>query len=200
MNTYKKYFFYILSCTFFVMIFWTEPVYGQNVCINTTRAANTPNSMLEVLQPSVTNNTVGIFARHSGAATNAYALWAEVTAGTNKYAFVVPPSKGFVGIGTITPTTLFHVDGGVTSTTQTIATLTANSLTTGKGLLITSSSVTSGNLLEIQATNATSNAAYTSNALFVQNDQPYGNAIQAVSSGRPNYSCIFADETPTVRS
>jgi len=107
-------------------------------------------------------------------------------------------SGGNVGIGIIAPATLFHVNGGTASTTQTIATITGNSLTTGKGLYISSSSVTSGNLLEIQANNATSNAAYLSSGLYVKNNGPYGNAIQAIGYGNPNYSTIYADETPGV--
>ena len=106
-------------------------------------------------------------------------------------------SGGNVGIGTTTPLTLFHIDGRTVSTTQTIATIQGNSLTSGKGLLITSSSVTSGNLLEIEANNATNNAAYLSSGLYVKNNGPYGNAIQAIGYGNPNYSVIFTDETPS---
>lgn len=121
----------------------------------------------------------------------------DIVFGTdNKERMRIMKTNGFVGIGTAVPSTLFHINGGTASTTQTIATITANSLTSGKGLFVTSSSLTSGNLVEIQANNATSNAAYTSSGLYVKNDAPYGNAIQAVSAGLPNYSAIFADETP----
>jgi hypothetical protein len=108
-------------------------------------------------------------------------------------------SAGNIGIGTVAPSTLFHIDGGTASTTQTIATLTANSLTTGTGLLISSTAITSGNLLDVRATNAVSNVANTSSAIYAQNDQPYGNAISAVSNNsRPNYSAIFAESYPTL--
>lgn len=86
-----------------------DQVSSQNISVNTTGAANSTSSMFEVLQPSTTNNTIGLFSRHSGAATNAYAIWAEATAGTNKYALVVPSGGGKVGIGTTTPTSSFHV-------------------------------------------------------------------------------------------
>ncbi|HEY4800438.1 MAG TPA: hypothetical protein VII99_15260 [Bacteroidia bacterium] len=192
-----------------LLLFLSPRIFSQNVSINTTGAINSTSSMLEVLQPSATNNTVGIFARHNGAATNAYAIWAEATSGTNNYAFVVPASKGFVGIGTSTPTTLFHVDGGAGATTQTIATISGNSLTTGKGLSILSSSLTSGNLLNVQATNA----AGTGNAIYVSNNSTgtgncitavqsglssTGNAIDVSNFGSPGYSALFSHSTAQV--
>ena len=68
-------------------------------------------------------------------------LQVAATGGSSNYAIIVPASSGFVGIGTSAPSTLFHVDGNTASTTQTIATITGNSLTSGKGLLISSSSL-----------------------------------------------------------
>lgn len=84
-------------------------VFSQNISVNTTGAANSTSSMFEVLQPSVTNNTVGLFSRHSGAATNAYAIWAEATAATNKYAIVVPSGGGRVGFGLTAPLSILHL-------------------------------------------------------------------------------------------
>lgn len=78
--------------------------FAQNISINTTGSANSTNSMLEVLQPSTTSGTSGLFVRHSGATTTAYGLWLEMTgAVTNKYAIIVPSGSGSVGIGTSTP-------------------------------------------------------------------------------------------------
>lgn len=70
--------------------------------MNTTGAAAVAANMFEVTQAGG-NNTVGIFSKHTGTGTNAYAIWAEATGATNKYAIVVPAGEGFVGIGTTTP-------------------------------------------------------------------------------------------------
>ena len=106
-------------------------------------------------------------------------------------------SGGFVGINT-NPTTLFDIDGGTSSTTQTIGTITGNSLTTGKGLSITSSSLTSGKLVNIEVTNSDDNSSNTNTGLYVSNTGPYANSIQAVGAGRPNYSAIYAVSSPAV--
>jgi hypothetical protein len=87
-------------------------IFSQNIAVNTTGTAAASTNMFEVTQASTTNNTVGIFASHTGAATNAYAIWAQATGATNKYAIVVPSSGGSVGIGTTTPSELLHVDAG----------------------------------------------------------------------------------------
>lgn len=84
-------------------------VHGQNIAVNTTGAAAATANMFEVTQASTTNNTVGIFSTHTGAATNAYAIWAAVTGATNKYAIVVPSGGGFTGLGTSSPVTQLHV-------------------------------------------------------------------------------------------
>ena len=76
---------------------------SQNIAVNTTGAAAAATNLFEVVQTSTVTNTVGIFAAHNGAATNAYAIWAEATGATNKHAIVVPVGKGSVGIGTTTP-------------------------------------------------------------------------------------------------
>ena len=79
--------------------------YSQNIAVNTTGTAAAAANMLEVTQPAgAPSDYVGIFARNLSAATNAYAIWAEATGATNKYAIVVPPGGGNVGIGTTTPT------------------------------------------------------------------------------------------------
>jgi hypothetical protein len=100
----------------------------------------------------------------------------------------------YVGVGTTSPLTLFHVDGGLGNTTQTIATITGNSLSSGKGLLITSSSLTTGHLLEVQSTAA----AGLNTSLYANNSSASGNAIEAVGVGTPNYSAIFAHTTTSV--
>lgn len=89
--------------------------YGQNIAVNTTGAAASSTNMFEVTQSSTTNNTIGIFAGHSGAATNAYAIWAEATGATNKYALVVPDGKGYVGIGTTTPSSPLDISYNIST-------------------------------------------------------------------------------------
>lgn len=88
--------------------FYCIPVLAQNIAINTTGTAAAAANMLEVTQAGG-NNTVGIFSSHTGTGTNAYAIWAAATGATNKYAIVVPPGGGSVGIGTTTPGTLLHI-------------------------------------------------------------------------------------------
>ncbi|MCC7050219.1 MAG: hypothetical protein IT239_00350 [Bacteroidia bacterium] len=159
--------------------------FSQNVGINTDGSAAASTNLLEVKQVSTTNNTVGIYSIHSGAATTGYGLWAEKTgAGTNNYAgyfkasgatnnygLIVPASGGWVGIGTATPSTLLHVDGGTATTTQTAATVSANSITTGTALSISSSSTAGGAsgssyLLNLSRSGANSNTAHTAYGLY----------------------------------
>lgn len=178
-------------------LFFSLRGYAQNIGVNTTGAAPAATNLFEVLQPSTTANTVGVYVSHSGAVAGAgnygYALQAiksgaglnniaaylSSTGGTNNYALIVPVSSGYVGIGTSAPTTLFHIDGGTPSTTQTIATISGNSLTSGTGLAITSSSLTSGTGLSITA----SNAATTGNLLYVTS-----NSTGAISNGLARFN------------
>ena len=83
--------------------------HSQNIAVNTSGAAAVSTNMFEVMQSSGTTNTVGIFAKHNGAAANAYAIWAEATGAGNKYAIVVPSGGGSVGIGTVAPASLLHL-------------------------------------------------------------------------------------------
>lgn len=105
----KKFYSLVIASS---LLFLGGEIFSQNVAVNTSGTAAAATNMFEVTQTSITNNTVGIFSRHSGTATNAYAIWAEATAGTNKYAIVVPSTGGSVGIGTITPTDKLEVSGG----------------------------------------------------------------------------------------
>ena len=85
---------------------------AQNISVNTTGAANSSSSMFEVLQPSGTSGTSGLFVRHSGSPATAYGLWVEMTgAPTNKYAIIVPSGSGRVGLGTSAPLTQLTVAG-----------------------------------------------------------------------------------------
>ncbi|MGD0711759.1 MAG: hypothetical protein ABR968_11355 [Bacteroidales bacterium] len=76
-------------------------------------------------------------------------------------------SAGFVGINTTgatggVPGYLFHVFGGTGSTSQTIASIEGNSLTSGIGLSISSNNTAfAGYLEDAQATDATNTNAYT---------------------------------------
>jgi len=120
--------FGIGTFAFFLLTFNS---FAQNISVNTTGAANSTNSIFEVLQPSTTAGTSGIFVRHSGAiAGTGYSLWAEktgvsttniagyftATGGTNNYALIVPNLGGNVGIGTTTPNASALLD--VSSTTK----------------------------------------------------------------------------------
>ena len=106
-------------------------VNAQNISINSNGASNSTSSMLEVLQPSTTNNTKSLFVRHSGNITGTgYGLWSEVTGtsttniagyfstsgSTNKYAIIVPSAGGNVGFGTTSPTANLHIVQAVTAT------------------------------------------------------------------------------------
>ena len=82
--------------------------YGQNIAVNTSGNPAAAANLFEVTQAGG-NNTVGIFSSHTGTGTNAYAIWAEATGATNKYALVVPYGGGSVGIGTSTPARLLHI-------------------------------------------------------------------------------------------
>lgn len=102
-----------------------ENASAQNISINTTGAANSTLSMLEVLQISTTASTRGLHVAHSGAITGTgYGLWVEktgasttniagyfnATGGTDNYAGIF--ENGSVGIGTLTPLEKFHTSGG----------------------------------------------------------------------------------------
>lgn len=105
----------------------------------------------------------------------------DIVFGTdNKERMRIKQTTGFVGIGTAAPSTLFHIDGGTTSTTQTIETLTGNSLTSGIGLAITTNALTSGN-----AINISSSSAITGNLLLItaSNASFSGNGIRSDMQG-----------------
>jgi len=62
----------------FAFFLLTLNSFAQNISVNTTGAANSTNSIFEVLQPSTTAGTSGIFVRHSGAiAGTGYGFWSE---------------------------------------------------------------------------------------------------------------------------
>lgn len=85
---------------------------AQNISVNTTGASNTTNSLFEVIQPAgAAASTTGIFARHLGTTSPAYAIWAEATGAANKYAIVVPITGGNVGIGITAPLGRLDVQG-----------------------------------------------------------------------------------------
>ena len=83
---YPKYFLVSLSLSGFVILSGVEESFGQNISINTTGAANTSLSMLEILQLSTTANSKGLYILHSGTpiAGTGYGMWSEITgASTN---------------------------------------------------------------------------------------------------------------------
>lgn len=112
----------------FCFISVINPLFGQNVSINTTGDAPTTNSMLEVKQPSATTNTFGLYVEHTGAnAANTHyafqalangaglykiAAYLSATGGTNNYALIIPSTGGNVGIGTTTPEFLLTLGAG----------------------------------------------------------------------------------------
>ena len=105
--------------------------------VNTTGAAPAATNLFEVLQPSTTANSVGIYSRHlgnpvsgtayafqaiaNGAGVNNVAAYLSATgaSGTN-YSLIVPSGGGNVGIGTTSPGALLDVNGdfrvGISST------------------------------------------------------------------------------------
>ena len=108
-------------------------IFSQNISVNTTGAANSTSSMLEVLQPSTGNGISGVFSRRSGAlaaaSSTAYSFWSEVictgatstnvagyfsaSGATNNYAIIVPSTGGRVGIGTSGPEQNLSVGNGM---------------------------------------------------------------------------------------
>lgn len=109
--------------------------WAQNIGINTTGAAPAATNMLEVLQPSTTASSVGIYSNHtgaiaagtgyafqalkSGASLNNIAAYLSASGATNNYALIVPSGGGFVGIGTITPLTSMDVNGAYSARSST---------------------------------------------------------------------------------
>ena len=75
---------------FSLFLFYSEELFSQNIAVNTTGAANSTLSMLEVLQISTTANTKGLYIAHSGnisAGNTGYGMQviksSMVVAGTN---------------------------------------------------------------------------------------------------------------------
>ena len=114
-----------------------------------------------------------INAERQGAYNSGKLTFYTTNAGTSSEKVVIT-KDGRLGINTTNPSTLFHVDGGAASTTQTIATITGNSLTTGKGLSVTSSSLTNGNLVDVRATNAAGTNSY---AIYGENASSTGRGV-----------------------
>lgn len=116
---YPKYFLLSVSFFCFVILSGVEESFGQNISINTTGAANTSLSMLEILEISATANSKGLYVLHSGTpiAGTGYGVYSSVTGAnttnisgylsatgaTNNYALIIPASEGIVGIGTTSP-------------------------------------------------------------------------------------------------
>ena len=72
------------------------------------------STQLCLLGGATTGTNYGLYSaigRVAGATTN-IAGYFEATGATNKYAILVPPASGYVGIGTTTPTHLIHLGGG----------------------------------------------------------------------------------------
>ncbi len=194
---------------------------AQNVGVNTTGTPPAAGNMFEVLQPSTTTNSIGIYSRHSGntGGNTYYALQAiadgtaglghiaayfSATGATNNYALIIPASSGFAGIGTVSPATLFHIDGNAATTTQTAATIQANSLTSGTALDITSSGTLTGSFVKITGNSATSatllnlsgTALTSGNGLLIQGPTSgatlIGNLLQVSSASSGAASNGFA--------
>ena len=107
-----------------ILLLSNTAIEAQNIGVNTTGASPAATNLFEVLQPSSTDNTVGIYVNHSGAPTTSYGLQAIASgaginniaaylsatggSGTN-YALIVPAGGGNVGIGTSNPNYLFTV-------------------------------------------------------------------------------------------
>ena len=72
------------------------PIFSQNISINTSGAANSTMSMLEILQISATATSKGLYVTNSGGNANNYAAVFE---------------QGNVGIGTTGPSNLLHISG-----------------------------------------------------------------------------------------
>ncbi len=144
-KTIKKFLTVKIVTTWVAVILLPDFLFSQNIGVNTTGAPPASGNMFEVLQPSTTASSVGIYVNHSGAITG-YALQAikagagvdniaaylSASGGTNNYALLVPGGGGSVGIGTTTPTTLLNIVGAH-STTQFRLTLPAASNGGGTG-------------------------------------------------------------------
>lgn len=100
---------YFKLLSLFLFIFSFENLFSQNIAVNSTGTTAAALNMFEVTQANNTSNSVSIFSSNTGTGTNAYAIWAEATGATNKYAIVVPAGGGSVGIGTTTPKNTLHV-------------------------------------------------------------------------------------------
>ena len=117
---------FILCIIIFTLLFTAS---GQNISINTSGAANSTLSMLEVLEITTTANTKGLHVAHSGAITGTgYGIWVEktgasttniagyfsATGATNNYAGIF--ENGNVGIGTTGPGAKLHIVGNTDAT------------------------------------------------------------------------------------
>ena len=123
---------------FFLLLFFSPPLlwrwvggeaWGQNISVNTTGAANSTLSMLEILQISATADTKGLHVAHSGAVTTGsgigYGIYVTKTrasttnvggyfsasGATNNYAGIF--AAGNVGIGTTNPDEKLVINGSI---------------------------------------------------------------------------------------
>lgn len=104
---------------------------AQNVGVNTTGALPDSKHLFEALQTGTTDNSVGIYVKHSGAdATKTLygfqsirdgaglvnvAAYLQAINGTSNYALIVPSGGGNVGIGVSSPDDNLVVSGNVKS-------------------------------------------------------------------------------------
>ena len=108
-------------------LFYVENIFAQNIGVNTTGAAAAATNMFEVLQPSTTANSVGVYVSHTGAITgyalqalksgagvNNIAAYLSSSGGTNNYSLIVPSGGGWAGIGTTAPNFLLDIQRDIT--------------------------------------------------------------------------------------
>lgn len=190
---------------------------NAQIGVNAAGSAPTTLSMFEVKQASNTDATFGIYVEHTGgaggtgsryafqainngASLNNIAAYLSATGGTNNYALIIPNASGNVGIGDITPASLFTVGNGDLFQVNSAGAITSAAGITSSGAItfsgLSSTGIVHNSAAGLLSTSAIVNADITNATIDLQTKVtgvlPVANGGTATSTAFTQGSVLFA--------